>query len=157
MYSLKKHPKECPPADHMTIPSSPMKPLSRKLAKFTHYPPTNKKPQMTSLNKTLGQERSGPLPHHKHHPSSVWEKRTPISDPAKTMDMSMNTPSKMHTHCPSYLTLLTQSKTPPSSPNLIYYPDTTTPGSKRATNGKTSDHFLDLPTSTNNSSEVTPT
>ena len=97
---LRKHPRKCHRADPMTTPSSLMKPLSLRSTKSTLYPLMSKKRPTTSSKKTLKQGKSDPPPPHKHCLSSMLERRTLASDPAKTTDTSMNTPSRMPTHYP---------------------------------------------------------
>ena len=60
------------PYDH---PSFSTKHLFQRSAKFTHYPPMNRKRQMTSLKKTSKREKSDLPLHLKHHPFSMLERR----------------------------------------------------------------------------------
>ena len=118
------------PYDHPILLNKTFVP---KIGKVYPLSPNEQKATDNFIEENL---RTDPLPHHRHHPPSILERKTLVFDLAKTTDTSMNTPSRTHTHYLLSPTSLTWSKTPPFSQNSTSDLDTTISESKRETNGK---------------------
>ena len=125
-----------PHRDLMIMKSILTTPLPQRLGKYIPSPLMNAKPPKTSLTKISLPERFARPTHRKHPPSSSSKRRTEGSALAKTIDMSMNTPSAMPIPSLSSRIWLTNYKMLKSSPNSMFVGDTTMYESKTAINGR---------------------
>ena len=121
------------PYDHEINLDETFKP---KIGKVYSLFPKKQKATKDFLDENLRTGKIHPSNSPQHPPSSLLKKRTVVSTLVKTITMSMNTQSAIHTPFHSSLILLINSKEQRFSPNLTSAGDITTSISKMNINGR---------------------